>query len=115
MTSSSAVTHPASVQIEREPGSARLHLTVSEDFFFCRGHFAGQPIVPGAVVASWMLQAANHVRDCETVGGAFRNMKFRSPLVPGDKVTIAAEAGLSGIQVTVRSGERLCADALFLP
>lgn len=115
MSLSSQFIRPAEAQIEREPGAARISFTVPDDFFFCRGHFPGQPIVPGAVVAGWMLEAAGLAGDSAAALHELQNLKFRSPLAPGDAVAVRAEAAASGFRVTVRSGERLCADAIFSP
>lgn len=114
MSLSSQSIRPAEALIEREPSSVRISFSIPDGFFFCQGHFPDHPIVPGAVVAAWMLEAASLVNE-STRSGRLRNLKFRSPLVPGDAVAVRAETGSSGTRVTVRSGERLCADAVFLP
>lgn len=113
MSFSNQSIRPADAQIKSETGAARVSFTVPDDFFFCRGHFPTQPIVPGAVVAAWMLEAANLAGGEE--GSNLQNLKFRRPVVPGDPVTVFAEVQPSGVHVVVRSRERLCADAVFLP
>ncbi len=114
MSLSSQSICPSESQIERGPAGARISFSVPDGFFFCEGHFPDQPIVPGAVVAAWMLEAAGLI-EATTTFSHLQNLKFRRPLVPGDSVAVRAEAAPTGIRVTVQSGERVCADAVFLP
>lgn len=89
-----------------------MMFTVPKDFFFCRGHFENDPLVPGAVIAAWMLETAKLAGAGEA--GHLSQLKFRSALSPGDAVTVTAEINKVGRgRARVCSGERLCADVVF--
>lgn len=103
---------PLSPVVEREAGSVRMSFVVPPKILFCDGHFPGTPLIPGAVLAAWMREAA-----CMAglIGGGNRvkNLKFRAPVVPGDSVTLTAISTGPTVRVTLQSQERLCADAVF--
>lgn len=108
---------PSAAESVRDAESARLRFTIPADFFFCQGHFPDQPLVPGAVISAWMLEAAALCTGNQNAGTAqarLRNLKFRHPLTPGDPVAIEAVSVKEGFRVTVHSRDRLCADADFL-
>lgn len=114
MSSSNQSIRPASARIERGPGTARIHFTVPVDCYFCQGHFPDQPVVPGAVLASWMLEAAELAAPDQKLR-RLQNLKFRRHLIPGDPVAVNAQTRDSSVCVTVQSRERACADAIVLP
>ena len=73
-------------------GAAVGHYTVRGDEFFLQGHFPGNPIVPGVILCEILAQSA-----CVLMRGAMgegqlpvytglNNVKFRSPVRPGDTV-----------------------------
>ena len=77
---------------EELDGTAVGHYTVRGDEFFLKGHFPGNPIVPGVILCEILAQSA-----CVLMRGAMgegqlpvytglNNVKFRSPVKPGDRV-----------------------------
>ena len=77
---------------EELDGPAVGHYTVRGDEFFLKGHFPGNPIVPGVILCEILAQSA-----CVLMRGAMgegqlpvytglNNVKFRSPVRPGDTV-----------------------------
>jgi 3-hydroxymyristoyl/3-hydroxydecanoyl-(acyl carrier protein) dehydratase len=103
---------PQSPEIEYNGGSVRVSFAIPGTYFFCDGHFPGRPLLPGAVLAAWMHEAARLAGLPETARLA-KNIKFRAPIAPGDPVTVIATPASSGFQVTLLSRERLCSEALF--
>ena len=77
---------------EELDGTAVGHYTVRGDEFFLKGHFPGNPIGPGVILCEILAQSA-----CVLMRGAMgegqlpvytglNNVKFRSPVRPGDTV-----------------------------
>ena len=86
--------------LEREEGRrvvALKNVTVNEDFF--RGHFPGNPVMPGVLIVESMAQAAGLVVPAAPSGSAPRRSylvgiegaRFRRPVVPGDALTLEVE------------------------
>jgi 3-hydroxyacyl-[acyl-carrier-protein] dehydratase len=89
---------------ECEPGKrlvAYKNVTANEAFF--QGHFPGFPVMPGVLQAEAMAQAAA-ILVYATVDASsgpkvpflisLDNVKFRRPVVPGDRLVIEAEVVL---------------------
>lgn len=97
---------------------------VRGDEFFLRGHFPGNPVVPGVILCEILAQSA-----CVLLSGVLRegslplytglnNVKFRSPVKPGDTVTTKCEITRAKhpfyfAKGTVTAGSRLCVSAEF--
>ncbi len=69
--------------------------TFSKDDFFFKGHFPGQPVVPGVILVEMMAQTAAaliaYSKREETVDKIvylmnIKNTKFRKPVFPGTKI-----------------------------
>lgn len=54
-----------------------------------RGHFAGNPIIPGAVLLSEAITAIEASLDTDLVPFLITSAKFLRPARPGDRVAIA--------------------------
>ena len=78
--------------VTEEEGEAIGHYRVRGNEFFLQGHFPGNPIVPGVILCEILAQSA-----CVLMGSALaegklpvytglNNVKFRSPVRPGDTV-----------------------------
>jgi len=85
--------------ISLEPGKnikAVKNISINEDFF--RGHFPGNPVMPGTMIAEGMAQAACVLfrktypdLDIKTYYlGSFK-VRFRNPAFPGDKLILNIE------------------------
>lgn len=78
--------------VENKDGVAVGHYTVRGDEFFLKGHFPGNPIVPGVILCEILAQSA-----CVLLEGSLKEgqipvytgldkVKFRSPVKPGDTI-----------------------------
>lgn len=78
------------------------HYTIKEDMVILKGHFPGNPILPGVVQVEMMAQAGAFVSmamdmdnmnsmEVETLLLAVDKSKFRKPLGPGMKLTIETQ------------------------
>ena len=84
---------------EREPVKYAVgykNITFNEPQF--AGHFPGKPVMPGVLLVEAMAQVGGVCMLCaeEHRGkipffGAIDNVKFKRPVVPGDKVVMRAE------------------------
>lgn len=71
------------------------NVTINEDYF--RGHFPGNPIMPGVLIVEAMAQACGLLVSYSLDEGAPRmlpylagveGVKFRRPVVPGDRLVL---------------------------
>ena len=111
-------------QVDREGEEAVGHYTVRGDEFFLRGHFPGSPIVPGDILCEILAQSACILMEDAMAGGrlpvytGLNNVKFRSPVRPGDRVETRcrisrAKPPFYFAQGTVTVDGRLCVSAEF--
>ena len=90
------------LEIEKGKRISAEKLFSPEEFFF-RGHFPGNPIVPGVIITEAMAQAGgvlfNYSFREELKKEGFENAylmgldrcRFRAPVVPGDRVLFEVE------------------------
>ena len=78
--------------VAEQDGESVGHYAVRGDEFFLTGHFPGNPIVPGVILCEILAQSAcvllqDVMKEGElTVYTGLNNVKFRSPVKPGDRV-----------------------------
>lgn len=82
------------IEIDAE-GTAHARYRIKEDEFFCRGHFPGNPIVPGVIQCEIMAQSCALLVKDEIVGkttlySGLDNVRFKHPVYPGDLCEITA-------------------------
>ena len=77
--------------------SITANVTFSEDDFFFKGHFPGNPVVPGVIIVEAMAQAGGILiyksYEDKLLGltpalVGIDNVKFKAPTLPGDKLRI---------------------------
>jgi 3-hydroxyacyl-[acyl-carrier-protein] dehydratase len=77
--------------------SITANVTFSEDDFFFKGHFPGNPVVPGVIIVEAMAQAGGVLiyksYEDKLLGltpalVGIDNVKFKAPTLPGDKLRI---------------------------
>ncbi len=108
--------------VEARDGAAFGEYLVRGDEFFLQGHFPDSPIVPGVILCEILAQSACVlVQDRLTenqlpVYAGLNNVKFRSPVRPGDLVQTRCVLRRSKhpfyfAEGTVSVGDRLCVSA----
>ena len=86
-------------------GIAHAKYRIREDEFFCRGHFPGNPIVPGVIQCEIMAQSCALLVKDEIVGkttlySGIDNVRFKNIIRPGDLCEITARLkGMRGNMV----------------
>ena len=79
-------------EVHNKDGIAHGYFKIKEDAFFLRGHFPGNPIVPGVILCEILAQSAcvlltDSLKDGQLpVYTGLNNVKFRAPVKPGDTV-----------------------------
>ena len=109
---------------ELDDGVAVGSYTVRGNEFFLKGHFPGNPIVPGVILPEILAQSAcvllsgDKIKGGQPVYTGLNNVRFRSPVRPGDKITARCSLTRSKhpfyfAKGTVSVEGRLCAQAEF--
>ena len=111
-------------EVENQDGTAIGHYTVRGDEFFLKGHFPGYPVVPGVILCEILAQSACVLLQDKMGEGklpvytGLNNVKFRSPVRPGDRIETRchikrAMNSFYFAEGTVTVDDRLCVSAEF--
>ena len=117
---------------ELEPGvRAVAEHTFTGEEWYLKGHFPGNPIVPGVMLTESMAQAATvgamalpEYREGIGLFAGIEEMKFKRIVRPGDTGRFTADfvkmgRGFARVKVTARVGDELAAEgviqAIFQP
>ena len=79
-----------------EDGKAKGSYTVSGDEFFLKGHFPGNPVVPGVMLCEMMAQVccvliADEAKDKTPYFTGIEKVKFKNVVKPHDTVDFTCE------------------------
>lgn len=82
------------IEIDAE-GVAHAKYRIKDDEFFCRGHFPGNPIVPGVIQCEIMAQSCallvkDEIQGKTTLYSGINNVRFKNVVRPGDLCEITA-------------------------
>ena len=105
-------------------GISTGHYQVRGDEFFLQGHFPGNPVVPGVILCEILAQSvcillADRMEPGKTpMYTGMNNVKFRSPVRPGDRFETRcritrAKPPFYFAEGTGYVGDRLCVKAEF--
>ena len=102
--------------VEERDGVSVGHYRVRGDEFFLRGHFPGNPVVPGVIQCEMMKDKMTEGKLPVYTG--LNNVKFRSPVKPGDIVETQchikrAKHPFYFAEGKITVGDRLCVSAEF--
>lgn len=83
------------IEIDQD-GIAHAKYRIKEDEFFCRGHFPGNPIVPGVIQCEIMAQSCallvkDEIQGKTTLYSGINNVRFKHVVRPGDLCEITAK------------------------
>ncbi len=79
-----------------DEGKGHAKYTIKEDEFFTRGHFPGNPIVPGVIQCEIMAQSCailvkDEIPGNMTLYAGINNVRFKNTVRPGDVCEITCE------------------------
>lgn len=82
------------IDIDSE-GVCHSKYLVKDDEIFCRGHFPGNPIVPGVILCEIMAQSCallvkDDIKGKTTLYTGIDNVRFKHPVKPGDLCEVTA-------------------------
>ena len=69
------------------------------------GHFPGNPVVPGVLVLDRILDAASAAAGRELCATSIVQIKFLSPLLPGETCRITGELGAMSLRFSAARGD----------
>lgn len=111
---------------KEQDGEAAGHYAVRGDEFFLKGHFPGNPIVPGVILCEILAQTACVLLQEEAGGQSGKTpmytgldqVRFKSPVRPGDTVEtrcriVRKKHPFYFAEGTVSVDGRLCVSARF--
>lgn len=102
--------------------SITTRLRVRPEFDFFKGHYPGNPIMPGVLISECVFQAGSILmtKIMQRAGAAdkggtpvlvrIENARFRSVVRPGDELTITAKLKSRESSFTFMSGSVKCGD-----
>lgn len=92
--------------------------TIREDDFFLKGHFPGDPLVPGVILCEIMAQSSfllfkDGLVDHIALYAGMDNVKFRRMVRPGDTVMVRAKVTVRRetyfvVEASAKVGGTLC-------
>ena len=101
-------------------GEARGKYHVTGEEFFLKGHFPGNPVVPGVILCEILAQSACVLLQDKMEGGklpmytGLNNVKFKSPVRPGDTFETRCRITRARHPFYFCSGEGYVGDTLCL-
>lgn len=107
----------------RDGDVARGLYRVRGDEFFLRGHFPGNPVVPGVILCEILAQSACVLFEGELAGKTpmytgIDRARFRAPVRPGEVIEtevriLRAKGAFRFCEGTARAGGKICLTAEF--
>ena len=89
----------AIVLVDREQQTVAGYKDVADDEFWVRGHMPDYPLLPGVLICEAAAQLCSYyiVTTCLLEGdfigfGGLENVRFRSPVRPGDRLLLVGKA-----------------------
>ena len=73
---------PRVLSISDEPPQTRILLDASSELCWFRGHFPGQPVLPGIVQLHWAILVSRVLYSFESVPLEIKRLKFKKVIVP---------------------------------
>ena len=86
---------------------------IAADHASLPGHFPGTPVVPGVVVLDHVLQASERWQGRTLSARGLKQVKFHSPLLPGQRADVSLELEGSALTFRVTRDDQPVAQGTF--
>ncbi|OBU11099.1 hypothetical protein [Morganella psychrotolerans] len=70
------------------PDALSVTLTIPPSLSWFEGHFDSQPVLPGVAQIEWAIYYAARYLNVNTAFSSLEQVKFLSPILPQDEVTL---------------------------
>ena len=108
---------------ELTPDGVVSEYTIPDDPYYTRGHFPGNPIVPGVILCEIMAQGSvllfqDKLQYKMALYAGMDKVRFKKSVHPGDKVIVRSSIGncrgpFLSVQATAYVGSDVCASGLL--
>jgi 3-hydroxymyristoyl/3-hydroxydecanoyl-(acyl carrier protein) dehydratase len=82
---------PQVLRKQRQDNHLTLDLILPADLFWFKGHFPGQPILPGVAQINWVMHYAGQEMGLSGRFGGFDVVKFQQPVLPQQQIRLAID------------------------
>jgi len=73
---------PRVLSVTADSGCVRVKLDISPDLAWFRGHFPGQPVLPGVVQLHWAVIVARAIFELSGTPREIKRLKFKKVVTP---------------------------------
>lgn len=80
---------PDILAVQLDSQAATIDMKVSSGLHWFDGHFPDQPVLPGVVQTHWACLLGSTVFDLADEFSALTRLKFKTPVLPGQTLTLA--------------------------
>ncbi|MGE9550490.1 3-hydroxyacyl-ACP dehydratase FabZ family protein [Erwinia amylovora] len=79
---------PVELSCQQQGGQAEIVLRAQAELFWFRGHFPGQPILPGVAQLDWVMHYGLKLLAPDKAFSSVENIKFQQPILPGSTLKL---------------------------
>ena len=108
---------------KRTDDSVISEYTIPDDPYYTRGHFPGNPIVPGVILCEIMAQGSvllfeERLKDKLALYAGMDKVRFKHSVRPGDKVTVRSKVkncrgNFICVEANASVGDNICAEGVL--
>ena len=98
---------PRIAAIDADGGAVTLRLEVAPELAWFRGHFPGEPVLPGVIQLHWAAEVASALYGLEGPPRHVKRLKFSNVVIPPRTIELVLDRhGDREVQFTMRSGDQ---------
>ena len=98
---------PRVLSVRDEDGDVSIELDITPDLDCFRGHFPGQPVLPGVIQLHWAVRVASVLFALNGVPQHIKRLKFSNPILPPRRIELTLQRhGEREVQFRIQSAEQ---------